>query len=97
MGFTTSPGRVFLPNSLGEESADSGAEFLSPQPNLRIRGADRQAAVEKRNGLIASGRGCQQIRQSKQGVGVDGMLGVLHGLWRRLGRRGAISPEQLGA
>ena len=26
-----------------------------------------------------------------------GMLGVLHGLWRRLGRRGAISPEQLGA
>jgi squalene synthase HpnC len=26
-----------------------------------------------------------------------GMLGVLQGLWRRLGRRGAISPEQLGA
>jgi squalene synthase HpnC len=26
-----------------------------------------------------------------------GMLGVLHGLWRRLGRRGAVSPEQLGA
>jgi len=26
-----------------------------------------------------------------------GMLGVLHGLWRRLGRRGAISPEHLGA
>jgi squalene synthase HpnC len=26
-----------------------------------------------------------------------GMLGVLHGLWRRLGRRGAISPERLGA
>jgi squalene synthase HpnC len=26
-----------------------------------------------------------------------GMLGVLQGLWRRLGRRGAVSPEQLGA
>jgi len=26
-----------------------------------------------------------------------GMLGVLHGLWRRLGRRGAISPEHQGA
>jgi squalene synthase HpnC len=26
-----------------------------------------------------------------------GMLGVLHGLWRRLGRRGAVSPEHQGA
>jgi squalene synthase HpnC len=26
-----------------------------------------------------------------------GMLGVLNGLWRRLGRRGALSSEQLGA
>jgi squalene synthase HpnC len=26
-----------------------------------------------------------------------GMLGVLHGLWRRLGRRGAASPEHQGA
>jgi hypothetical protein len=25
------------------------------------------------------------------------MLGVLHGLWRRLGRRGAVSPEHQGA
>src|ERR1022692_1295275 len=26
-----------------------------------------------------------------------GMLGVLHGLWRRLGRRGTASPEHQGA
>src|SRR5262249_4389693 len=26
-----------------------------------------------------------------------GMLGVMHGLWRRLGRRGAVSPEHQGA
>jgi hydroxysqualene synthase len=26
-----------------------------------------------------------------------GMLGILHGLWRRLGRRGAASPEHQGA
>jgi hydroxysqualene synthase len=26
-----------------------------------------------------------------------GMLGVLQGLWRRLGRRGAVSPEHQGA
>jgi squalene synthase HpnC len=26
-----------------------------------------------------------------------GMLGVVHGLWRRLGRRGAVSPEHQGA
>jgi squalene synthase HpnC len=26
-----------------------------------------------------------------------GMLGVLHGLWRRIGRRGAVSPEHQGA
>ena len=26
-----------------------------------------------------------------------GMLGILHGLWRRLGRRGAGSPEHQGA
>jgi len=31
------------------------------------------------------------------GFAAVGMLGVVHGLWRRLGRRGAVSPEHQGA
>lgn len=38
-----------------------------------------------------------KVRLKSFGFAGVGMLGVLHGLWRRLGRRGAVSPEHQGA
>jgi hydroxysqualene synthase len=38
-----------------------------------------------------------KVHLKSLGFAAVGMLGVLYGLWRRLGRRGAVSPEHQGA